>query len=119
MTSLLQTILFGAFLPPDVPSRKIVFDERSSRLTAARVVKPRGTARTSVVNALKRNPDEWMTIGMVSASAGCCDDTAQKILNRLASEQQILKRYAGTAKRGGKNAVFKWKNKNAKKQKTA
>ena len=112
---MLTTILYGTFVPPDVPSRKIMFDERNTRIATMPVEKRHGSARTAVINFLKRQPSEWLTIAMVSAAAGCCDDTAAKILNKLSSEQQILKRYAGTGKRGWKNAVFKWKNKNAKK----
>lgn len=119
MSDLLTTILFGTFVIPDVPSRKIIFDEKSTKVATAPVPKRKGISLDAVIDALKRQPDEWMTIGMISAEAGCCDDTAQKILNKLASDQRILKRFADTGKRGGKNAVFKWKNKHGKKQKAA
>lgn len=119
MCDMLTTILYGTFVPPDVPSRKIIFDERSTKVATAPVPKRKGMSLDAVIDALKRQPDEWMTIGMISAEAGCCDDTAQKILNKLASDQRILKRFADTGKRGGKNAVFKWKNKHGKKQKAA
>lgn len=112
---MLQTILYGNFVPPDVPSRKIMMDDRAHRVAIMPVSKRRGAARSAVAAALKRQPSEWMSIAMVAADAGCCDDTAQKILNHMASEHKILKRYALTGKRGAKSAVFKWIVKHAKK----
>jgi len=119
MPNKLMTILFGTFTPPETQGFKVSFDERSTKVATAPVPKRKGISLDAVIDALKRQPDEWMTIGMISAEAGCCDDTAQKILNKLASDQRILKRFADTGKRGGKNAVFKWKNKHGKKQKAA
>lgn len=119
MCNALQTILFGTFMPPDVAGRLIAFDERTTRVATMPVAKRRGTARAAVIKALQRHPHEWMSIYTVAAASVCCEETAQKILNRLASEQIVLKRFAGTGKRGGRNAVFKWKNQDAKKQKAA
>lgn len=119
MSNLLQTILFGTFLPPDVPSRRILFDERNTKVATAPVQKRKGIALDSVINALKRQPSQWLTIGEISAECGICDDTAQKVLNTLASEMKASKRFYLTGRRGGKCAMFKWINKNAKKQKTA
>lgn len=119
MCDTLQTILFGKFVPPDVAGRVIEFDERTTRIATMPVPKRHGSARNAVIKALKRKPHDWLTIGMVSAEVSCCADTASKLLNRLASEALVLKRFSNTGLRGGKNAIFKWKNQNAKKQKAA
>lgn len=119
MCDMLQTILYGTFVLPDVAGRLIAFDERTTRIATMPVAKRRGTARAAVIKALQRNPHEWMSIGTVASASVCCDDTAQKILNKLASEQIMLKRFSDTGKRGGRNAVFKWRNQDAKKQKAA
>lgn len=119
MCDTLQTILFGTFVPPDVAGRVIEFDERTTRIATMPVPKRHGSARNAVIKALKCKPHDWLTIGTVSAEACCCNDTAAKVLNNLASEELVLKRFSNTGMRGGKNAVFKWKNKNAKKQKAA
>ena len=119
MSDLLTTILFGTFVIPDVPSRKVLFDERTTKVATAPVQKRKGIAREAVMNALKRQPSEWLTIGEISAECRISDDTAKKVLNALASEMKASKRFYLTGRRGGKCAMFKWINKNAKKQKAA
>ena len=119
MSTALQTILYGTFVPPDVAGRLIAFDERPARKVSTPVAVRKGPARNAVIEALKQHPHEWMTISAVAAVAWCCDGTARTVLNKLASEQIILKRFSGASKRGGKNFVFKWKNQDAKKQKAA
>ena len=115
MSDLLQTILFGTFVPHDVPSRKIIFDSVVKRTKQMPAPRRNGPVRASVIEVLKRHPSDWLTVGIVAAESGCCDDTAIRVLNKLASDLVISKRFPN-GKRVEKHAIFKWMNKNAKKQ---
>ena len=112
---LLQTVLYGTFVPPDVPSRKIFFDERFIRVTELPVKKRKEAARANVIEVLQSKPGDWHSVSMVSAECRVGTDTASKVLNQLASEHIVLKRYGNAGKRGGKMAIFKWVEKRAKK----
>lgn len=105
--SLLHTVLFGTFIPPNAPGKKILFDERSKRIATMPVHRRKALSREAVIDVLQQHDGDWLTIGMVSAAVGVCDDTAAKVLNSLASEHIASKRFAKSAKPGGKNAVFK------------
>ena len=115
MSDLLTTILFGTCEIPDVPSRKIVFDDRSLWVATLPVKKRKEAARAVVTEVLKSNPGDWYSVAMVSAECRICADTASKVLNQLASEHIVLKRRGSAGKRGGKMAIFKWVEKRAEK----
>jgi len=117
MSDLLQTILFGTFLPPDVPGRKISFDDPKKTLWDLPVAKRKVASNDAVIEALQ-NSKEWLSVTAVSRLSGICYDTSKKVLNRLASDHTVSKRFVNSPKQGHKTAVFRWINKNAKKQKT-
>ena len=112
---LLQTVLYGTFVPPDVPSRKIFFDERFIRVTELPVKKRKEAARAIVIEVLQSKPGDWHSVAMVSDECRICTDTASKVLNQLASEHIVLKRRGSAGKRGGKMAIFKLVEKRAEK----
>ncbi len=119
MSNLLQTILFGTFLPPDVPGRQINFDQPKNRHIDI-PVRLRGiSTRDAVIQALKSDTSNWFAINDISEMAGVCRDTAMKVLNQLASEQLVIKRREKIAHRGHPTVIFKWMKKSGKKQKTA
>lgn len=115
MSCHLQTILLGTFVPPDVPGRKIVFDDRSLWVATLPVKKRKEAARAVVIEVLQSKPGDWYSVAMVSAECRICTDTASKVLNQLASEHIVLKRRGSAGKRGGKMAIFKWVEKRAEK----
>lgn len=118
MSEHLQTILFGTFMPPDVPGRKISFDEVKKNFSCLPVAKRKADSRGAVIDAIKKAGD-WKTIREVSALSGACYDTSKKVLAKLAGEHIVSKRYRNVPKQGPKTAVYRWINKNAKKQKAA
>ena len=119
MSELLQNILYGTFISPDVPGRKISFDDIKRNISSMPVASRKVASKTAVTDVLKAESHEWLTIGSISALSGVCNDTSAKVLNQLASEHLVLKRFAKTSKQGPKTAVFKWINKDANKQKAA
>lgn len=118
VSSLLQTILFGTFVPPDVPGRKIDFDAVKKPVPSLPVAKRKRSSRDSVI-AIMEQFYEWHTVREVSALSGACYDTSKKVLAKLAGEHIVSKRYRNVPKQGPKTAVYRWINKNAKKQKAA
>lgn len=118
MCEMLQTVLFGTFVTPDVPGRKISFDDGKKNFSCLPVAKRKGASRDAVI-AMMETVFEWQTVSEVSAMSGVCYDTSKKVLSRLASEHVVSKRYVNLPRQGPKTAVYRLVNKNAKKQKTA
>lgn len=116
MSDMLQTILFGTFVPPDVPSRKFRTGDDSPRVLTSMAVKERVmSARSIVVSMLKQNMSNWYTFHDVASATGMHKDTAMKVLNALASEKLVSKRRGKALYRGKPPTLFKWMNRNAKK----
>lgn len=119
MTCLLQTILLGTFVSPDVPSRKICFDDKNRNFVQPPAAKPKMDSRAAVIHSLKEYAHEWLSMSDVAALAGICKDTSGRVLKQLASEHIVSKRLVSSPKQGPKTAVYRWIKKDAKKQKAA
>ena len=115
MCNMLQTILYGTFVPPDVPSRVICFDDAKWKRAPKPDRKSSVTSRALVISALQSDPVTWFTVHDIADMTGMHRDTAFKVLNRLASELIVAKRKAKLQRIGMPSALFKWMNKNAKK----
>ena len=118
MSEHLQTILFGTFMPPDVPGRKISFDDARKSVSSLPVANRKGASRAAVIEALEKD-GQWLTVSEVSVLSGICYDTSKKVLGKLASEHIVSKRHINAPKQGPKTSVYKWIKTNAKKQKAA
>ena len=119
MCNMLQTILYGTFVPPDVPRRVVSFDDAKWKRAPKPDKKRNQSAREDVLQILKAEPGTWFTAHDIADMTGLHRDSSMKVLNRLASEHILAKRKAKLQRFGMQSALFKWINKNAKKQKTA
>lgn len=119
MCKMLQTILYGTFVPPDVPGRVVSFDDVKWKRTAKQIKKSSASTRELAISALMSDPITWFTVHDIADMTGMHRDTAFRVLNRLASELIVAKRKAKLNPIGMPSTLFKWINKDAKKQKTS